>query len=396
MEVKVGDFGLAAEMSTQKRKTICGTPNYIAPEVLDGRKGYSYKADIWSFGVILYTLIIGEFPFDGNTEKKIYRRIKINTYSFPNYINISEQAKDLIVKLLEPNPVKRLSLEEIQKHPFLENKSAIPKLLPLFTLHSAPSKAYIKEQEEKLQSTVHSPEGSTEDSIEKPKLTIADNESDQNANESTENSSSQTADSPKSESTIFIKKWVDCSAKYGIGYLLSNGLVGVFFNDSTKIILHPKGHFNYIDRHQLDKTEYIATYTLDTYPIELKKKAILLLHTKEQLEKSKEVLASQNKVLYETALMPAMIYLKKWVSTSEVALFRLNNKVIQAVFKDNTELIINPEAHEVAYVNMKGERSVCPSAVALMSSNIEMVKKLRTTKEILGRIASKSNKGKSS
>ena len=388
MEVKVGDFGLAARVSTQKRKTICGTPNYIAPEVLDGKRGYCCKADIWSFGVILYTLLIGEPPFDDKTEKEVYRRIKTNTYSFPKHISISEQAKDLIIKLLEPNPVKRLSLEEIQNHPFLENKDAIPKLLPLFTLRLVPSKAYIKEQEERLLSTARS----SEESIDKPRLTIPDSESNQSANDSTGNFNTQITDSPKSEPTVYIKKWINSSAKYGIGYLLSNGLVGVFFNDSTKIILDPKGCFNYINRCQKDKTDCITTYTLETYPTELKKKVVLLQRTKEQLEKDKEVLASPNKVLYERRLMSDKIYLKKWVSTSEVTVFRLNNKVIQAIFKDNTELVINPEMHEVAYVNTKGERNVCPSAIVLKSNNIEMIKKLKSVGDILRRIASKSNK----
>ncbi len=56
LEIKVGDFGLAAKLSFEgeKRKTICGTPNYIAPEILEGKTGHSYEVDIWSLGVIMY------------------------------------------------------------------------------------------------------------------------------------------------------------------------------------------------------------------------------------------------------------------------------------------------------------------------------------------------------
>ena len=76
--VKLGDFGLAAKLDFdgEKKRTICGTPNYIAPEVLEGRSGHSYEVDVWSLGVIIYTLIIGKPPFETNDVKATYRRIK--------------------------------------------------------------------------------------------------------------------------------------------------------------------------------------------------------------------------------------------------------------------------------------------------------------------------------
>lgn len=64
MTVKLGDFGLASKLDFvgEKRRTICGTPNYIAPEILES-KGHSYEVDVWSFGIILYTLSFGRPPF---------------------------------------------------------------------------------------------------------------------------------------------------------------------------------------------------------------------------------------------------------------------------------------------------------------------------------------------
>lgn len=98
MEVKVGDFGLASKLDFdgEKKRTICGTPNYIAPEVLSGKSGHSYEVDVWSLGVIIYTLIIGKPPFETSDVKTTYSRIKTNSYSFPENVKISEPAKDLI------------------------------------------------------------------------------------------------------------------------------------------------------------------------------------------------------------------------------------------------------------------------------------------------------------
>ena len=97
MEVKIGDFGLATklEFDGEKKRTICGTPNYIAPEVLGG-KGHSYEIDVWALGVIIYTMIVGKPPFETNDVKTTYRRIKMNNYTFPDTIAVSDNAKDLI------------------------------------------------------------------------------------------------------------------------------------------------------------------------------------------------------------------------------------------------------------------------------------------------------------
>ena len=85
MEIKVGDFGLATRVTFdgEKKRTICGTPNYIAPEVLSSRIGHSYEVDIWSIGVIIYTLLFGRPPFETSDVKRTYKRIKLNDYTFP-------------------------------------------------------------------------------------------------------------------------------------------------------------------------------------------------------------------------------------------------------------------------------------------------------------------------
>lgn len=139
MTVRVGDFGLATQLTEfeERKKTICGTPNYIAPEVLFDRDGHSFEADMWSIGVIIYTLIIGIPPFQTSNTKKLYSKIRTCDYSFPSNRKISNDAKDLIQKMLTNNPDERPKFDEIRNHPFFRN-GYIPDSLPQSALLSKP------------------------------------------------------------------------------------------------------------------------------------------------------------------------------------------------------------------------------------------------------------------
>jgi polo-like kinase 1 len=121
MEIKLGEFNLATklEFDGEKKKSICGTSNYIAPEILEGKTGYSYEVDIWNLGVIMYTLLIGKSPFETSDVKKTYTKIKMNSYTFPEHVILSESSKNLIQNILLLDPSKRLTLEEIMAHPFM-------------------------------------------------------------------------------------------------------------------------------------------------------------------------------------------------------------------------------------------------------------------------------------
>ena len=100
----------------ERKRTVCGTPNYIAPEILVDKKGHSYEVDFWSLGVIIYTLIIGKPPFEIKDVKIIYKRIKMN----PENAKISETAKNLISQILVLDPLKRPSLNQILTHDFFK------------------------------------------------------------------------------------------------------------------------------------------------------------------------------------------------------------------------------------------------------------------------------------
>ena len=148
MEMRLGNFDLAANINfdgKRRRKTLCGSPNYIAPEVLKRMEnGYSYEVDIWSLGVLFYTLIIGKAPFETKTISNIYNKILRNEYTFPKNAIISEAAKDLINKILVNEPTKRLTLEQILAHDFFNQGYSIPKSLPNYTWDIPPDIEFIR------------------------------------------------------------------------------------------------------------------------------------------------------------------------------------------------------------------------------------------------------------
>lgn len=134
---------------------------------------------------------------------------------------------------------------------------------------------------------------------------------------------------------VWVKKWVDYSSKYGLGYYLSNQATGVFFNDSTKIVLDPNGfHFDYMERKNADRQDIGNKYTLTDYPKELQKKVTLLQHFRSYLEGSDKIKATQNPAPEETKQrkLQDIVYVKKWMRTRHAIMFRLSNKVVQVNF----------------------------------------------------------------
>ena len=120
--LKLADFGMAKKLKEdEKAMSFCGTPEYLAPEIIT-MEGHDKMADWWSFGILLFEMLCGLPPFYVENLDKMYDMIKNNPVKFPKRISLSEDAKDIIKKLLEKNPKKRLGahngIEEIKKHPF--------------------------------------------------------------------------------------------------------------------------------------------------------------------------------------------------------------------------------------------------------------------------------------
>uniref|UniRef100_A0A7S3NIS0 phosphorylase kinase n=1 Tax=Aureoumbra lagunensis TaxID=44058 RepID=A0A7S3NIS0_9STRA len=118
-DIKLADFGFAKKVSGKSLDTQCGTPGYVAPEILKGVK-YGSEVDMWSCGVIVYILLGGYPPFHDDNHAVLYRKIKAADYTFePQYWEqVSDDAKDLIKKMLVVNPDNRLTADQALRHPW--------------------------------------------------------------------------------------------------------------------------------------------------------------------------------------------------------------------------------------------------------------------------------------
>ena len=431
MQLKIGDFGLATKLDYdgEKKKTVCGTPNYIAPEVIDGGAGggHSYEVDIWAIGIIIYIFIVGKPPFETNDLKQTYKRIKSIQFDFPEDVHISTAAKNLIRRLLVRDPKKRPSLNDILMDDFFNMGALIPKLMPSASMACPPSLDYIRKfmpnadengichlhdkKDKNLEENNASEEKKEENPIDESSNTNDENKkNDENDNKEKEKEKEQ---EKLKGAEIYVNKWVDYSTKYGLGYLLNNGNVGVYFNDYTKILLNPTSNdFIYVERKMKDQKDMIISFKLKGEPKEIKKKMLIFQNFKKYFdeeirsEKEKEEKEKQEKEEPQMRMCKTQrikkpkkvekappkeqdlspkggdnVFIRKWMKTKHAIIFRLSNKTIQVIFKDHTEIILFNDT--VTYKNKNGEMSVFKIEDALNSSNFEMNKRIKYTQSIL-------------
>lgn len=115
--VKIADFGLSNIMEDGAfLQTSCGSPNYAAPEVISGSMYSGQEIDIWSCGVILYALVVGKLPFDEDYIPTLFQKIRNGIYTIPPFV--SGACADLIRRLLDVNPITRITVVEVKQHPW--------------------------------------------------------------------------------------------------------------------------------------------------------------------------------------------------------------------------------------------------------------------------------------
>lgn len=401
MDVKIGDFGLATrvEIDGERKKTLCGTPNYIAPEVLN-KKGHSFEVDVWSLGCILYTLLVGKPPFETSSLKDTYQRIKRNEYYIPS--KVSHSAQLLIIKLLRPDPATRPGLQQVLDDDFF--KGFTPSRMPVSSLTMVPrfasgssanllgtSRRPLNElnTQEPVASTTRKDKAAflekvsnrrslgvrvcgAESKLIMPGEAVAEELKEENQDEIPKDCylsqlhklitscldsrpypphrptiNEDDAEDPAYVPVYWVGKWVDYSDKYGFGYQLSDNSVGVLFNDLTRVILFQDGdNLQYIDEE--GKEHY---HTLKGYPKYLEKKVTLLKHFLTYMNDHllKAGAGTKGAKEDESARLP---FLKQWFRTKEAIVLHLTNGTLQInFFKDHTKIIVCPLMGAVTYID---------------------------------------------
>jgi len=147
--VKIADFGLSKDFGAEQMATSCGTPDYVAPEVLSGEV-YDSAVDIWSIGVITYVLLCGFPPFYGETQKDLFENILKGNYDFPDpeWSGVSDDAKNFIRKMLVVNSEKRYNAEQCLKDKWLQEFSQRKDLKRVETFSVAKFKEYTQKYKE--------------------------------------------------------------------------------------------------------------------------------------------------------------------------------------------------------------------------------------------------------
>ena len=364
MELKVGDFGLATKIVTEgeRKLTLCGTPNYIAPEVLY-KKGHSFEVDVWSLGCIVYTLVVGKPPFETNDLKDTYKRIKSNEYRIPS--NVGTEVSSFIQKLLQSDPTKRPTMRQVLEDPYM-TRNYIPSRLPTSCLTVAPRfndcRLSILPNDAKLSPrkplgdmannglVKASPEKNglaNKQCVEEMGGLVTKSKANPDANPKDcylQDLSNQLhhlvnakptdlpqvmedeAEDPASSPIFWISKWVDYTDKYGIGYQLCDNSVGVLFNDITKIVLMTdETNMHYIER---DGSERYLKF--NACPQELYKKLTLLKYFRNYM----------NEHLLKTGDKPKprdgddlvrLPHLNNWFRTRNAIVFQLTNGTVQVL-----------------------------------------------------------------
>jgi len=392
IHVKIADFGLATVLKNDKhiRLTVCGTPNYTAPEII-AKEGHSYAADMWSVGCILYTLLVGKVPFATNALSSTYDKIRRVEYT-PNVELLSAPGYDLLKCLLVRKPWERLTARQCLRHPFLMDPT-IPRELPISILSTVPRFAVHPVLQQIQAHAIHAPDANQqiEKSVRRKKsLELLDTLDELLRQLRDANSQGgpllsideDAAANPTAAPVYWVSKWLDYTEKYGLGYQLCDDSTAVLFNDKTRMIYMPDGRtVCFIDR---SGKEHF--HTRDEYPEDLQKKMSLINHFKHYMNHALAN-AGANAVVDRGMDMTRIPFLQYWLRTNLAVVLLLSNGTLQLNFYgDHTKIILCPLMEAVSYIDREGQFRTYSMQTLLTRCPDELAGRLRYVSYVIDRV----------
>ena len=386
--VKIADFGLSAKLKyrDERKHTVCGTPNYISPELLtNAKKGISFEADIWAVGVSTYAMLTGKLPFQAKETQDTYERIKKCDYQFPTDFDLSSSAIRFIQYLLNLNPNLRPTAFQLLHYPWISTP-AIQKPLLIEVQNSVStssddSKPYRTSNFDEPNPKVNNYQNKFSNYGENYDNYITnynanyitnfnamyntnfnahadinnyafdhDNYRNNNinrANYETTNFRNQVQaliDAPKPQAKVeepekmcmpkyFVSRFCNHSEKYGLGYLLINGCVGACFKDFSRMIMDPHQRFIQYWRTYQDEKPEILSLDDETESRKIK----ILFKFSSSLKKTATMFEIPEELCDPNV---PLLHVKYWARNSDATLFRMNDRNIQLNFTDRRKLVI--------------------------------------------------------
>lgn len=428
MNLKIGDFGLASVLpSTNSRKyTICGTPNYIAPEVLGGKTtGHSFEVDIWAIGIMLYALLVGKPPFQAKDVNVIYERIKKTEYLFPADKPINDDAKTLIQDLLSLNPLNRPTINEILDYPWF--KGPFPSKTAEAALTATPhglgeisrAQSALNFTNTKTRAGIYTPKSKNPVEIlksdlqsDQPRtvlpqlLSPGDTRSkyqevavptalvsgrslrklnfnsqfnktisklDQTLRDTAHNMrrlQMLTSDKldldvkelPTCENPTLISKWVDYSNKYGFSYQMNNDDIGVLFNDDNTI-LKLHNSDRFLELIHHENEGWTCIENSVSHPPSQARRQLEIVDFFAKYMNSNLSKVSENEERKE------VVFLHRYTRNSDYIMFEMTNGTFQFNFKDHHKLCISKNGLAITHVSPNRVIQTHPLILVLEQGN---------------------------
>ena len=405
-ELKIGDFGIIAHLSreNERRYTICGTYNYMAPEIFENnKKGYSFEVDIWSVGIIMYQLLTGNLIFNGNKEEIPSKILRFQPEDL-DVSEISEVAANLIKQILVKNPKKRPGINQILYHYFFHD-IVFPKYITPEIL-----KKYEDEKEE-----IKEEENVKKQNLKMELNTLIVDDIPEIEYESIKNYVIKEYSHVYDHYITYYHQ----SSHYNLCYYeFNNEIIGIIDKNIQKnkgkrkndinMIYNTETKFFYFIKVDEDNIEddILERYTEEEIPEDLKKVSELFLsYYKSNLKRKKNIevkdenlsfkvkenslpstqKSEENSIISQNRIQDKsnLVYVRSIIVYKQVSLLYLSDKTLEAIFTDKVKILLSDINQKIEIMDQYNNINVISTMNAFQNSNVNFTDRLKLIKKVM-------------